>query len=245
MVVITISREAGSGGDEVAYRVCELLDYRYFDKQLMAQVGQEEGMSETELVDFSEDSYRGRGFIDALLRRSVPIATTIVRTTTAHGEDAFTIQDLDEATAADFVAGTIWALRKHGRVVVVGRGGQAILRDQPGVLHVRLVARHEDRVAWMMQSVNLSRDGVRLTREAAVARIAERDRATAQYLRRFYGVDWTDPSLYHLTLNTSLLGQEETAQLIVAAAQRLAGRGERQPSPSAGGASPEEPEAVE
>jgi cytidylate kinase len=97
----------------------------------------------------------------------------------------------------------------------------------------------------MMQSVNLSRDGVRLTREAAVARIAERDRATAQYLRRFYGVDWTDPSLYHLTLNTSLLGQEETAQLIVAAAQRLAGRGERQPSPSAGGASPEEPEAVE
>jgi cytidylate kinase len=245
MVVITISREAGSGGDEVARRVCELLDYRYFDKGLMARVAQEVGISETELVDFSEDSYRGQGFIDALLRRSAPIATTIVRTTTAHGEDAFTLQDLDEATAADFVAGTIWALRKHGRVVVVGRGGQAILRDQPGVLHVRLIARHAVRVAWMMQSVNLTRDGVGLTREAAVERIAERDRATARYLRRFYSVDWMDSTLYHLTLNTSLLGQEETAQLIVAAAQRLAARGASQPPPSAGGAPPEEPEVVE
>jgi cytidylate kinase len=35
--------------------------------------------------------------------------------------------------------------------------------------------------------------------------VEERDRATAEYQRRFHGIDWADPSLYHLTLSTSLL----------------------------------------
>ena len=38
MAVITISRQYGSGGDEVASRLCELLGYRLFDKQMMAQI---------------------------------------------------------------------------------------------------------------------------------------------------------------------------------------------------------------
>ena len=78
MAVITISREVGSGGDQIARRLCELLGYRYFDKTLMAQVAKEQGVSDTEVVDFSEDKYRLRGFIDALLGRSarVALATT-------------------------------------------------------------------------------------------------------------------------------------------------------------------------
>lgn len=78
MAVITISREVGSGGDQIAHRVCELLEYRYLDKLLLAQVAREQGISGTEVVDFSEDKYRLRGFIDALLGRSarVALATT-------------------------------------------------------------------------------------------------------------------------------------------------------------------------
>ena len=74
MTVITISRVAGSAGDEVARRVCELLDYHYFDKTLMSQVAQEMGISEAEVVDFSEDSYKVRSFVDALLRRPAPVS---------------------------------------------------------------------------------------------------------------------------------------------------------------------------
>ena len=51
MAVITISRQYGSGGDEIASRVCELLGYRYFDKRMMAQVASEAGLSSKEVID--------------------------------------------------------------------------------------------------------------------------------------------------------------------------------------------------
>lgn len=60
MAVITISRPYGSGGDEIAVRVCEMLGYRYFDKRWMAQVAPEVGLNEGEIVDFSEDQHRPR-----------------------------------------------------------------------------------------------------------------------------------------------------------------------------------------
>ena len=217
MAVITISREVGSGGDQVARRLCELLGYRYFDKSLMAQVAREQGVSDTEVVDFSEDNYRVRGFIDALLRRSVRVATATTMGTTTRGERTRVIQDVDEEMAASLVRTTIRALRAHGQVVVVGRGGQAILRDAADALHVRIVARLEDRVHEVTQAEGL-------TREAALTLIGERDRATAEYLRRFYGIDWADPSLYHLTVNTSLVGREAAAELLASIARRIDAR---------------------
>lgn len=214
MSVITISREAGSGGDEVARRVCELLHYRYFDKELLAQVAQEQGISEAEVVDFSEDNYRLRGFIDALLGRSAHLSTATMWTGTGRGEETRIVAAVDQETAARFVDTTIRALRGRGQVVVVGRGGQVILRGEPRVLHVRIIAGREDRVPRLMESE-------RLARMAANGKMEERDRATAQYVSRFHGADWADPLLYHMVLNTSLLGLEGAAQLIVAAAQQI------------------------
>ncbi len=214
MAVITISRQVGSGGDQIARRLCELLGYRYFDKTLMTQVAREQGISDTEAVDFSEDSYRVRSFIDALLRRSKRIATATTVGTTTRGERTSVVQDVDEEMAAVFVRATIRALRTQGQIVVVGRGGQAVLRDAPEALHARIIARLDNRVHEVTQTEGL-------TRTAALALIEERDGATAEYLRRFHGVDWTDPSLYHLTINTSLVGREAAVELIAAGARRI------------------------
>ncbi|HYL80688.1 MAG TPA: cytidylate kinase-like family protein [Candidatus Acidoferrum sp.] len=214
MAVITISREAGSGGDQIAHRVCELLDYRYFEKRLMAEVAREQGISETEAVDFSEDKYRVRGFIDAALGRSAQVALATTVATTTSGAVTRVVHPVDEDMAAAFVSATIRGLWAHGQVVVVGRGAQAILRDVAGVLHVRIIARLEDRVWQVMRAEGLTRD-------AARSLVDERDRATTQYLRRFHGIDWADPSLYHLTLNASLMSQEAVAEVVAAAARRL------------------------
>ena len=119
MAVITISREVGSGGDQIARRLCELLGYRYFDKTLMAQVAKEQGVSDTEVVDFSEDSYRVRGFIDALLRRSTRVATATTVGTTTRGERTKLVHHVDEEMAASFVRTTIRALRASDADAVV------------------------------------------------------------------------------------------------------------------------------
>jgi cytidylate kinase len=214
MAVITISRLVGSGGDEVARRVCELLDYRYFDKVLLAQVAQELGVAEAEAVDFSDDTYRMRSFVDALLRRSAPVSTASVWTSTAQGVATKTTTALDEDTASRFEASAIRSLRERGRVVVCGRGGQAILRGEPDVLHVRIVAGREDRIPRLMQDAHM-------TRGAANAYMDERDHAVADYLKRFHNIDWTDPLLYHLIINTSLFSLEKAAQMIVAALRQM------------------------
>jgi cytidylate kinase len=214
MAVITISREVGSGGEQIARRVCELLDYRYFDQTLMAQVAREQGLSDTEVIDFSEDNYRARGFIGALFGRSATVATTTTVAVTAQGEESRIREVVDEETAAAFVGATIRALWRHGQAVVVGRGGQSILESTPGVLHVRIVARLEDRIERLTREQGLNRN-------AALRMIQERDRATADYLRRFRDIEWTDPKHYHLTINSSLLGEEEAARLIADAARQL------------------------
>jgi CMP/dCMP kinase len=214
MAVVTISREFGSGGDDVARRVAHLLGYAYFDKALMAEVAQEQGIAEAEVVDFSEDGYRLRSFVDALLGRSAPVAVASMWMATTHGVETKVAAQVDEEMASRFVAATIRALHEHDRVVVVGRGGQAILRGQPCVLHVRLVAGRQERIPTIMETEHLAR-------LAATDLMVERDHATAEYLRRFYSIDWDDPLLYHLILNTSLLGQEGAARAIVAAVQHM------------------------
>jgi len=56
---------------------------------------------------------------------------------------------------------------------------------------------------------------------SAQERVAERDRATAAYLRRFFDIDWADPSLYHLVIDTAKWGIEAGACLIARAVDCL------------------------
>ena len=214
MAVITISRQYGSEGDEIAANVCQVLGYRSFDKQLMAKVATEVGLTEGEVVDFTEDQHKVRGFLDRLWG-----AKPIVTQTRSWGEDRYgvrmlDVKQIDASASITLVQAVIHAVVKRGNVVIVGRGGQAVLRNEPGVLHVRIEAPLETRI----QRVQL-REG--LTFELAREVVAERDRAAADYLKQFYGVDWSDSLLYHLILNTGRWGIESASRLIVNAVSLL------------------------
>ena len=133
MAVVTISRQYGSGGREVAARLCEILDYRYFDKGLMAEVASEVGLSAQEIVDFSEDEHRVAGFLDRLLGRPQMITQARVWRESAAGARVMEAVDLDARQSIALVRSIIHAAYKQGDVVIVGRGGQAILWGLPGV----------------------------------------------------------------------------------------------------------------
>jgi cytidylate kinase len=96
----------------------------------------------------------------------------------------------------------------------VGRGGQAILRDQPGTLHVRVIAPMETRMQV------LRNQGVRGVSELKLT-LEHQDRASADYLKRFYSVDWNDAALYDVVINTHRVQIETAAQIIVAAIQQM------------------------
>jgi cytidylate kinase len=103
---------------------------------------------------------------------------------------------------------------REGNMIVVGRGGQALLQDCPDTLHVRIEAPLEDRI----QRVKVTH---RLERRAAQDLINERDQASAEYVQRLYGADWADSRLYHMILNTGKLELEQAANMIVAVVKQV------------------------
>lgn len=210
MPVITISRQYGSGGVEIAQHLCNVLGYSYFDKNLMAQVATEMGISGGEVVDFSEDTYRMRNFFERLFgrRRMAPNRSQ------AEGESSLPVEVLSEAESINLVRDTILAAYERDNVVIVGRGGQAVLREKPGVLHVRLQAPLGARALRVKE-----REGFSLSDATEMAR--SKDEAAAAYLYRFFEIDWDNVLLYHLILNTGKWELTDATQVLISALTNL------------------------
>jgi CMP/dCMP kinase len=213
MAVITVSRQYGSGGDEIAARVCEILGYRYFDKRLMAQVASQMGLPSKDVIDSQEERHELLTFFDRIFGHKVTEAW--VTTDPVTGARTVDVGELDSRRYVAVVRDLIHAACGQDDVVIMGRGGQVILKDQPGVLHVRFEASFEERVRRVSEQQRFSNPA------AARDFVAGRDRAGADYIRTYYGVDWNSPELYHLILNTGLWDIESAAQIIVDAVKRL------------------------
>ncbi len=213
MAVITLSREYGSGGDEIAARLCELLGYRIFDKRMMAQVASQAGFASQDVVDSQEDRHQVAGFWERLLGYRVTEAW--VTKDEATGARIVELGELDSRRYAATVRGLINAAYAQGDVIILGRGGQAALRGKPGVLHVRIEAPFDERVRRVSEQQRFT------SPQQARDFVAGRDAAGADYVRTYYGLDWSDPTLYHLVLNTGLWDVESAAQLIADAVKRL------------------------
>lgn len=224
MTVITISRQYGSGADEIAARVCEVLGYRHFDKRLIARAASEAGISAEEAIDYSEENYKVKGFLDRLFARPSPVAQVRVWREDPNGGRSSEDLLLSEEAALNLVQHAIHSACETGNVVIIGRGGQALLKDTPGVLHVRIEAPIEERIQRVKERFKESRRLFQADieiRRAAQDWITERDQASQDYLHRYYGIDWSDSLLYHLVINTGKLSLEQAALTIVELARQM------------------------
>jgi cytidylate kinase len=105
-------------------------------------------------------------------------------------------------------------LAREGGVIIVGRGSQVLLKDHPAALHVQIIAPFWHRVKTVMERECLER-------RAAVSRVRTSDRARVDYLRRYHNVNWLDPQLYDLVINTVKVPVEVAVKLIVEASRAL------------------------
>ena len=104
-----------------------------------------------------------------------------------------------------------------GHVVLVGRGGQVLLADQRDVLHIRVVAPLEHRVAYVA-----FREG--LDTEAARRRVQAKDQARTRYMQTQYRSQHEDPHLYDLVINTAVLSLDSAVDQICLALEGKASR---------------------
>lgn len=207
MPVITISQQFGSYGDAVTELVCNRLGYRSLDTHLMWGLAAQAGLKLEKVMTLSEDRYRPRTRMERFSRHLPPYT----RHPVMWAEYGAAIGR--ELLAAKSVIQLIQAAYERGNIVIVGRGGHVVLRDKPDALHVRLIA---------PLTLRIRRRQLRgLTIEAARAQVIAYDRAAAEFIQRYHGVDIADPTLYDLVINTGTLPLPAAADLIIGALAAL------------------------
>jgi cytidylate kinase len=179
MAIITISRQLGSLGTEIAQGAAEKLRYEYVDKKRIEQALSNYGVLPPEVEKFDE---KKPSFWDIFL--------------------------LQKKRFLHSLEAVIYDLARKGNLVIVGRGGQVLLRYLPGVLHVRIIAPFDIRVKRIMAAEG--GDEKKATRT-----LNRSDRDSAGFLRSFFEVDWEDQTLYDLMINTEKLVAETGVNLIV------------------------------
>jgi cytidylate kinase len=201
MRAVTISRQYGSGGGEVAARLARRLGWTLVDHQIVADAARQMGMREEEARKKDEDA---PGFVDRLVNAVFLVAPPEVAVTPE--ELPVDLEHRYHETVRQIVTGAA----EQGHVVIVGRGGQFLLAGHADALHVRIVAPLAQRIAYVALREGLDHD-------AARARVESKDRARVRYLQTYYHHDADDPLLYDLVLNSAILGLDELVDLIVAA----------------------------
>ena len=207
MRAITISREYGSAGGEIAIRLAKRLGWQLIDHEVVVRVARKLHVSQEEAEEHDERVEGLASRILKSLRLVHPTMPVVVEMPTSMDSHAF------HEARCQIIEGAV----ATGYVVIVGRGAQAHLAQRRDVLHVRIVAPLETRIAYVM-----SREG--LDYAAAQARTLQKDQERARYLQTFYHRRPGDPHLYDLVLNTGILDLESAVDVISIVLERKARR---------------------
>lgn len=196
MRAVTISREYGSGGGEIASRLALHLNWQLIDHEMVVQLAQRLGVSVQEAAHYDEHA---ASFMEHLLAsiRNVDPAMWMNATGTVRPEELYHRALHQVVTAA--------ARERH--VVIIGRGSQIILAERRDVLHVRVVAPLTQRIRYVMQREALNQEDAR-------RRIQMKDRDRHRYLQTQYQRDNSDAHLYDLVCNTGVISLDHVVDLI-------------------------------
>lgn len=208
MALITMSREVGSGGNELARRICKALSYRYFERNMMNEIATELGLADDEKVEIGENLGSSN-----LFTKYIDSRYHVTRTGSWIDDDSGVWADvrkkIGDLKSVQIQADIIKAASKKGNMVIVGRGSQAILKDVPGVFHIRVIAPHEKRAE------QAAREGGLEIGEAR-KKIMECDKASVDYVKKHYHIDPADPMHYHMIINTGQLSLDEAEKVVTA-----------------------------
>ena len=198
-VIITVGRQIGSGGLQVARMVAEKFGIEVYDKNLLMIAAKECGLA-PEIFDARDEKRSAAGrFARFLGLRGSVYADSGVYSDAGNlsGDDLFALQ-----------SNVIKSIADKGSGVFVGRAADYVLRDNPRLLSVFITADMDFRISKVMEREHLSE-------EDAARFIADADRKRASYYNYYTFKKWGDGASYDICLNTSRFGLEKTADLIV------------------------------
>ncbi len=202
-VTVTIARQFGSGGSDIARLVAQIGGLAYVDQQIIAQVAQRLGVDMEYATHQDEKTMGMAGHILDAMQASNPFNlhyNTLRDPASAHTQSK-------ELSYFQITQRVILELATEGNAVIVGRGSQFLLHNAPRTLHIYIFAPLPHRIDIIMKQFQLNR-------QEATQLIEQRDYEQDAYLRRYYGTDGRQPAHYHLLINTGLFSFENAANFI-------------------------------
>jgi hypothetical protein len=187
---VTISRDLGSLGDDIARLLAMQLGWHVFDKEIVNHISANSHVRET-LVQQLDERVRTR-VQDGMLRWfSIPESTP------------FGCEEYHEALVK-----TLTYLAALGNAILVGRGANFALRQERSGLHVRLTASPQVRIQRLGERWGLPHD-------QAGKRMNEKDAERRAFIRHHFNQDLEDVRCYDMVFNTDGLSSEQVAGAIL------------------------------
>ena len=191
--IITISREFGSGGRTVGHAVAEQLGIPFYDKDLVEHIALESGFAPKFIEEHGEHAPGKSLFSYAFAHQGIPGA-------------------MNGLSTADFLwniqCSVILQLAEKGPCVIVGRNADYILKDRKDCLHAFIHADLDFRADRIVRLYGESE-------KSPEARLQEKDKRRRVNYQHYTGRNWGQAQNYDICLNTSVLGIEKSAQIIV------------------------------
>ena len=192
--VINVGRQLGSGGRQIGEKLASQFGISFYDKELINLASKESGLGK----EFFEnaDEKKSHSLIGGLLGLRTNISNEVYVNNYLSNETFFKIQ-----------SDIIRELAAEKSCVFVGRCADYILRDHPRCINVFITADADDRVK------RVARDQ-QLTVEKAQDVIEKTDKKRSEYYNYFSNKTWGVAGSYHLCINSSILGTDETVAFI-------------------------------
>jgi cytidylate kinase len=194
--VITLEREYGSGGGVIAEKVAERLGWKLWDQLLTEEIARRMDCECSAVEEHEEKRdpayYR---LFKAFMRGSFEGSLNAPR-----------LKMVDTDCVREVVLQILPKIAEAGNCVIVGRGSAYYLGGRPDAFHVFIYAPFEERVRRLRSTGKSEKEAIEL------AETVDRDRAN--FIEKYYNVEWPDRHRFHLMVNSGM-GDEVAVETIL------------------------------
>jgi cytidylate kinase len=208
--IVTIEREYGSGGGEIAELLAKRLGWKLWDQRLTEEIARLANCPKA-VVEAREERD------DPLYYR---LFKSFLRGSYEGSINAPKLNLVDSETILRITRRVVEHAAEQGDSVIVGRGSQQFLKNRPDTLRLFLYARREDKVRRLMARGKTEREAEDLVDTV--------DRERADFIQKYFNVEWPDRAIYHAMVNTGI-GDDAVVNIILDFMKVYEGRGVASP----------------
>src|SRR5579863_6609736 len=198
--ILTVEREYGSGGGEIAQLLAKQLGWKLWDQDLTEEIARLANCPKA-TVEVREER------TDPLYYR---LFKSFLRGSYEGSLNAHKLNLIDSESILKITERVVQHAAKTGNSVIVGRGSQHFLRTRPDTLRVFLYAPREDKVRRLLARGKSEKEAEQLVDTV--------DRERSDFIQKYFNVEWPDRAIYHMMLNTEI-GDEDVVSMILSLVQ--------------------------